>query len=243
MNNAEQILASLLALANPQKAQNSLRYFKTAKEQYGHGDLFLGITMPQLRQTVKNFKHATLDVAVELLHSDWHEVRMCALLLLVQQFKCADEQVKQQVFECYLQHSRFINNWDLVDCSAYLIVGPYLQNKPRSVLYDLAQSDLLWDRRIAVIATLHFIRQRDFTDILALAELLINESQDLMHKAVGWMLREVGNRDKQAELGFLTRHYQQMPRTMLRYAIEKFPEPERQTFLHNKVAINSKHHN
>ncbi|WP_201027462.1 DNA alkylation repair protein [Paraglaciecola hydrolytica] len=238
MNNGEQILAALLALADPLKAQNSLRYFKTAKGQYGHGDQFLGITMPQLRQTVKNFKHATLDDAVELLHSDWHEVRMCALLLLVQQFKSADAQVKQQVFECYLRHSQFINNWDLVDCSAYLIVGPYLQNKPRAVLYDLAKSDLLWDRRIAVIATLHFIRLKDFTDILALAELLINDSHDLMHKAVGWMLREVGNRDKQVELGFLTRHYQQMPRTMLRYAIEKFPEPERQAFLHNNVIIN-----
>jgi 3-methyladenine DNA glycosylase AlkD len=228
----EEITSYLGSLGNSDIAANSQRFFKTAKGEYGHGDKFLGIRMPVIRAAVRHFKNAPTTCISGLICSDFHEIRMFAVLLLVSKYAKAQEADKDQLFALYLHHSQYINNWDLVDCSAHLIVGPHLQNKSREVLVNLAHSESLWERRIAIISTYHYIRQKQFAETLQLAELLLADKQDLIHKAVGWMLREIGNRDKSTELGFLKRHYKRMPRTMLRYAIEKFPEPERKQYLH-----------
>lgn len=233
--NSQQVLLLLKRQANPDIATHSQRFFKTAEGQYGHGDIFWGLRVPTLRQAVKQFKQLPLLEVLKLLQSPIHEIRLFAVYLLVTQYKQGSAQLKQQIFDVYLTHTNYVNNWDLVDSSAHLILGPHLQNRSRGVLHQLAESHSWWERRIAIMATFHFIKTNDFADTLKIATILLYDKQDLIHKAVGWMLREVGNRDKEVELGFLTRHYQQMPRTMLRYAIEKFPEPQRQAFLHNKV--------
>jgi len=236
--NSQQVLLLLKRQANPDIATHSQRFFKTAEGEYAYGDVFWGIRVPVLRQLVKSIVELELEEIRILLTSLVHEVRLFALLLLVKQYQQAEQTSKQQIFDCYLAHTAHINNWDLVDSSAHLILGPHLQTQSRSVLYQLAESNSWWERRIAIMATFHFIKINDFTDTLKIATILLLDQHDLIHKAVGWMLREVGNRDKEVELNFLTRHYQQMPRTMLRYAIEKFPEPQRQAFLHNKVISN-----
>ena len=220
----EKIRKILRSLANPDIAEHSQRFFKTGEGEYGEGDKFLGIRVPVLRQQVKTFKDTILDDIQQLLASSFHEERLFALLLLVHKFTKGNEEAKSAIYHLYLNNTQYINNWDLVDSSAYQIVGIFLEDKDRQVLYQLVQSDSLWERRIAIMSTLHFIRNHQFDDTLKLATQLINDPEDLIHKAVGWMLREIGKRDVTVEKVFLQSHYKKMPRTMLRYAIEKFPQ-------------------
>jgi 3-methyladenine DNA glycosylase AlkD len=229
------IHARLQRLGNAEKAGLLRRFFKTGPGEYGAGDQFLGVTVPELRQVAREFQRLAEDEILLLLQSAFHEERALALLILIRQFAKGDAATRQRIYELYLASTRFINNWDLVDASAPHIAGAWLNDKSRRPLYRLARSKNLWERRIAIIATQHFIRQHDFTDALAIARLLIADREDLIHKAVGWMLREIGNRDLRAEENFLKEHYCAMPRTMLRYAIEKFPEPRRRKYLKGEI--------
>jgi 3-methyladenine DNA glycosylase AlkD len=218
--------------ANPDKAAVLAGFFKTGKGQYGERDIFIGVTIPAIRSICKQyFRQAELTDIQALLNDPIHEVRLLGVLLLVYQFEKADLEIRKTLYEFYLTNTVHINNWDLVDLSARQIVGCYLYDKDRAVLYQLAESDSLWEQRIAIIATFHFIKQQQFDDTFALAKMLLTHRHDLIHKAVGWMLREVGKKDRTALESFLNDHYQTMPRTMLRYAIEKFPEPLRQHYL------------
>ena len=225
----------LLQLANEQIAEHSQRFFKTGKGEYGEGDIFLGIRVPLLRRLVKKYGGISIAEVRKLLHSKFHEERLLAVLMLVQLFKSADESVQKQVYDLYLENTEFINNWDIVDISASNIVGAHLYEKDKAPLYDLVQSKNLWERRISIISTFYFIRQNEFDDTLKIAKILLNDKEDLIHKAVGWMLREVGKREIEFEEEFLQEHYKIMPRTMLRYAIEKFPETSRKMYLRGEV--------
>ena len=233
--NAKTAQTHLRSLANPDIAAHSLRFFKTGTGEYGEGDRFLGIRVPTLRDTIKLYANLTITEVGKLLTSIYHEERLFALLLLVAQYAKSDAQHQTELYEFYLNNTEFINNWDLVDCSAHKIVGEQLKDKNRKPLYLLAASASLWERRIAIISTLRFIKDDDYADALKVSSILLQDEEDLIHKAVGWMLREVGNRDRPAEERFLQQHYQRMPRTMLRYAIEKFPEALRQAYLHGRV--------
>ena len=228
---ARKIKKALRALADPVIAQHSLRFFKTGRGQYGEGDKFLGIRVPVIRTHAKTFADTSLEEIQKLLHAPFHEERLCALFMLVQKFSRSGEAEKAHIFQVYLNNTRHINNWDLVDSSAYHIVGAFLEDKDRQPLFALARSASLWERRIAIVATLHFIRQTDFDDTLALARILIDDKEDLIHKAVGWMLREIGKRNSSIAKNFLKKYSKQMPRTMLRYAIEKFSEQERKAYM------------
>lgn len=227
----QDISKSLRSLSNREIAEHSQRYFKTGKGQYGEGDQFLGIRVPILREQAQKFKNAALADIQVLLGSVYHEERLCALLMLVQKYSKADEREQKILYDFYLKNTRHINNWDLVDFSSYLIVGAYLADKDKKPLYLLARSRSLWERRIAITSTFHFIKNHQFADTLAVAEMLLEDPEDLMHKATGWMLREVGKRNEGILKKFLDVHGAQMPRTMLRYAIEKFPENERRKYL------------
>lgn len=227
----QEIRRTVRQQANAAKAAVFRRFFKTAPGEYGAGDLFLGIPMPQLRKLVAQFFMARRDTVLTLLQSPYHEERMLALLIFIRQYAGGDAVVRQEIYEAYLDNTAFINNWDLIDVTAPHIIGAHLADKNRKILYSLAKSDSLWERRIAILSTMHFIRKRDFADALKISRLLRDDSHDLIHKAVGWMLREIGIRDRQAEELFLKEHYQKMPRTMLRYAIEKFPEAQRRKYL------------
>lgn len=228
----QDISSILRGLANPQIAEHSRRFFKTGKGQYGEGDIFLGIRVPALREQAKKFTNAPLGAIQVLLGSVYHEERLCALMMLLSRFAKAGDDDRKRLYEFYLKNTRRINNWDLVDLSAPGIVGAYLLDKDPSPLYRLADSPILWERRIAMVSTLSFIRKGRFDDTLAIAQMLLNDREDLMHKAAGWMLREVGKRDANVLKKFLQASAQLMPRTMLRYAIEKFPEKERLKYLH-----------
>jgi len=219
---------------NKEKAKVLRSFFKTGPGEYAEGDIFLGIAVPVLRRLAKEFKDIDLKSAVGLLRSSIHEERLLALFILIIKYRSASLKDKEKIYLIYLKNTRYINNWDLVDVSAKDIVGDYLRDKDKSVLYDLARSKLLWDRRIAILSTFHFIENHRFEETLKIAKLLLSDSHDLIHKAVGWMLREVGKRNLKAEENFLKTHHKIMPRTMLRYAIEKFPETKRQRYL-NKV--------
>ena len=236
MTTASTIQKELRALASPGTARILQGFFKTGKGQYGEGDIFLGIKVPVLRALVKQHHNAAnLACVSRLLDSKNHEERLFALLLLIQLYQRADEAGQQAAYDLYLGNARRINNWDLVDLSAQYLVGRHLEQRPRKVLHQLARSELLWERRIAIVATHHFIRRNDFADTLKIAKTLLQDEHDLMHKAVGWMLREVGKRDLAAEEEFLKVHYRSMPRTMLRYAIERFPETKRKKYLNGKM--------
>lgn len=232
---AKQMRAELRALGSDEIAAHSARFFKAGKGEYGDGDRFLGIRVPDLRRQVRRFRDAPERAVLAMLRSEYHEERLFAVLLLVEQYKRGNAATRARIYDQYLANRRYVNNWDIVDSSAHLIVGPQLQEGDRNVLFELAASDVLWDRRIAMMATMHYIRRHDFSDALRLAEMLLEDDQDLVHKAVGWMLREIGNRDRAAEEAFLETHYKRMPRTMLRYAIEKFPEQRRRAYLHGTV--------
>jgi 3-methyladenine DNA glycosylase AlkD len=226
----------LHSLADPEIAGHSQRFFKTAPGEYGYGDKFLGIRVPVIRKAVKKYANTALPVSTRLLKSEYHEIRLFALLLYVFQFSDSDEKKQQTIFDLYLNNTRYINNWDLVDSSAHKIVGAHLEDRDRAVLYTLSTSTSLWERRIAIISTAHFISKDQFDDTLEISRQLLDDREDLIHKAVGWMLREVGKRDKHTEVSFLEKHYRKMPRTMLRYAIEKFSEEERLRFLHGEIS-------
>ncbi len=225
------LIALLRSLASPEVATIQQRFFKTGPGEYGAGDQFLGIKVPVLRALAKQHRDTNLEVIKALLVSEFHEERLFALLLLMQCYLRGSETYKSEAYDTYLNHTHHINNWDLVDVSAPHIVGHYLVDKPSSRLYELAASDSLWERRIAIIATFHFIRLNQFDDTLRLAALLCGDTHDLMHKAVGWMLREVGKRDQAVEEAFLLPRQHTLPRTLLRYAIERFPEARRQQYL------------
>ena len=225
------LIKVLKSKADPDIAAHSQHFFKTAPGEYGHGDQFLGLRVPVLRKQAKEFQNMELGEIQKLLNSKLHEVRLCALFILIHKFRRADADLQTTIYDFYLNNTVNINNWDLVDCSAYKILGEYLFDKNRSVLYRLAQSDNLWEKRIAIMATLKFIKSGQYADTLKLAGQLMDDDHDLIHKAVGWMLREVGNRDLNEEEAFLKNHYKSMPRTMLRYAIEKFPQAKRQRYL------------
>jgi 3-methyladenine DNA glycosylase AlkD len=229
MTAATKIETQLKALGKKADAEQAQRFFKTGPGEYGEGDLFLGLRMPVLRRLAKDLIDTPLDNTIELLQSPFHEARMLALLIMVYQAKRGDDSMA--LYRAYLANTARINNWDLVDVTAAQIVGTYLFSRDRKPLFKLAKSKSLWERRIAIISTFHFIRQNDFDDTLALADILLGDKEDLMHKAVGWMLREIGNRDLATEEAFLLPRYRQMPRTMLRYAIERFPEPRRLAYL------------
>jgi 3-methyladenine DNA glycosylase AlkD len=225
----------LLQLANEQIAEHSQRFFKTGKGEYGEGDIFLGIRVPVLRKLVKKYRGISIAEVRRLLHSKFHEERLLAVLMLVQLFKSGDESEQKLIYDLYLENTGFINNWDIVDISASNIVGAHLYEKDKAPLYDLVQSKNMWERRISIIATFYLIRQNEFDDTLKIAEILLNDEEDLIQKAVGWMLREVGKREIESEEEFLQEHYKKMPRTMLRYAIEKFPETSRKMYLRGEV--------
>ncbi len=228
---AIEIQNELEQFIDPVKREYLPKFFKTGKGQYGEGDKFLGIVVPITRLVAKQYKNEPFEVTAELLQSEWHECRLCALLMLVERFKKSDEKGRKQIYEFYLSQTKRINNWDLVDLSASYIVGEYLKDKSREDLYRLAASSLLWEQRIAVVATAALIRKDDFIDILRLSELLLQHKHDLMQKAIGWMLREMGKRDKELLVQFLEKFSKVMPRTMLRYSIEKFTEEERRYFM------------
>ena len=232
---ASDIIAYLQTLGNAKNAEHAQRFFKTAPGEYGEGDSFLGIRVPVLRRELKRHRGLSLTENLKLLKSEFHEVRLFALLLMVDAYQRSDDAVRLKVFKQYLSHTRYINNWDLVDSSAPQIVGAQLCGGNTERLDKLARSSLLWERRIAIIASYSMIRAGSFDDTLRLAKILLNDSEDLIHKAVGWMLREVGNRNRRVEEAFLQEHYPQMPRTMLRYAIEKFPEQLRQDYLQGRI--------
>lgn len=217
--------------ANPEKAKILQRFFKTGKGEYGEGDIFLGITVPEQRKIAKQHADLSLYQLQKLLNSKIHENRLVALLILVNKFAKADDKQQKQIADFYLKNTHNINNWDLVDLSAHQILGQYLFDKDKQILCKLANSQLLWERRIAIISTFWFIKQNQFEDALKIAGLLINDNHDLIHKAVGWMLREIGKKDQEVEEQFLDKHYKKMPRTMLRYAIEKFDDQKRKHYM------------
>lgn len=224
----------LRKLADPEKAKNYARFFKTGQGEYGEGDKFLGVVVPQQRKVAVKYRGLELKDLQGLLSSNIHEYRLIALFVLVSQYKKAkkNENDKKKIVDFYLKNTKNINNWDLVDSSVHYILGDYLLDKlDRKILYKLAKSKNLWERRIAIISTFAFIRAGQFIDTLKIAKILLNDKHDLIHKAVGWMLREVGNRNLKIEEEFLQKHYKQMPRTMLRYAIEKFVAEKRQSYL------------
>jgi 3-methyladenine DNA glycosylase AlkD len=218
-------------VASPQRAASHRWFFKTGPGEYGEGDKFLGVTVPEVRRLARQYDGIPLTATTALLKSAWHEERMLALLILVRQYARGDRKLREAIHRIYLRHTRWINNWDLVDCSAAQIVGAHLGRDGRSTLTRLAKSRSVWERRIAIIATYHSIKQREFAHALAIAALLRDDGHDLIHKAVGWMLREIGNRNRSVEERFLRTHARRMPRTMLRYAIERFPEPLRLRYL------------
>lgn len=227
----EKLKTELKKLANPEKAAFYPKFFKTGPGQYGEGDQFIGVTVPHLRKVAKQFKTLSLPEIKRLLEDPIHEYRLVALFILVNQFEKGGAEKQKEIYNFYYKHRNRVNNWDLVDSSAHKIMGAYLINRDKGTLYELAKSKLLWDRRIAMLSCYWFIQKNEFNDALEIAEILVKDGHDLMHKAVGWMLREIGKRDLTAEERFLKKHYKTMPRTMLRYAIEKFEEEKRQKYL------------
>ncbi len=225
---AAAIRARLRGLANRTIAAHSAHFFKSRPGEYGAGDRFLGVRVPDLRRVAREFRAAPLGVALALLRSPLHEERLLALVLLVERFERGDESERARIYAQFRKHTpRYVNNWDLVDSAAYQIVGAYLEPRDRGPLYELARSPSLWERRVAIVATFGYIKKAAFDDTLALSTILLGDREDLIHKAAGWMLREVGNRDRAVLERFLREHYAAMPRTMLRYAIEKLPERRR----------------
>lgn len=220
---------------NPAQALILQRFFITGKGEYGEGDVFYGIKVPVQRTIAMHFKELALDDLKVLLTSKVHEERLIAVFILIEHFKKADDKKRKIIFDFYLKNRKGINNWDLVDLSAPKIVGEYLIDNERELLYKFAHSKNLWEKRISIISTQAFIKQHWFEDTLIISEILLHDKHDLIHKAVGWMLREIGNRDIATEEEFLKQHYKTMPRTMLRYAIEKFPEIKRKAYLLGKI--------
>lgn len=223
------------SLANPEIAKTLQWFFKTGKGEYGEGDIFIGLKVPTLRKIAREFGDLNFTELKILLGSEVHEERLISLLILVDKFEKGDEKERSQIFSFYIKNRKGINNWDLVDLSAPKIIGKHLRKNDRRLLFRFAVSNNLWERRIAVLSTFEFIRNDDFETTLEISEILLDDKHDLIHKAVGWMLREIGKRDLTKEENFLKQHYKTMPRTMLRYAIEKFPESKRKKYIQGKI--------
>ena len=230
----KQLKKELQKKANSKKAKIISRFFKTGKGQYGEGDIFLGISVPETRSVAEKFVNLNFDDIKKLLDNEIHELRLTALFILINKYKQNHEK-RKDVFDFYINNLKQVNNWDLVDLSAPNIIGDFLFNKPRAMLHKLAKSDNLWEKRISIIATLSFIKKNQFRDTFKISRILLNDKHDLIHKAVGWMLREIGKRNQEVEEWFLKKHYKKMPRTMLRYAIEKFDEVKRRKFLNGRI--------
>jgi 3-methyladenine DNA glycosylase AlkD len=231
----QEIRDRLQTLGNPQHAAVLSRFFKTGPGEYGEGDVFVGLHVPEIRKLAREYCPLPLHEAVLLLQSHIHEARLLALFILIRMYNRGDDPVRDQVYRAYLENTRFVNNWDLVDASAEHIIGAHLGIDNRGKLDALASSTLIWERRISIIATFNFIKRGEFADTLRISELLLRDREDLIHKAVGWMLREVGKRDMSIEEAFLKTSYRSMPRTMLRYAVEKFPETLRKQYLRGEI--------
>ncbi len=231
MVTAKLVQAELRKISNPAKGKFLQRFFKTGKGQYAEGDKFLGINVPAQRVIAKKYRDLPLSEVQKLLNSPFHEHRFTAAEILVDKYDKADVKLKKNIASFYLKNAKRFNNWDLVDTSATYILGPQLLNADKKIIYKLVRSKNIWERRIAVLTTFHFIREFRFDDTLKLAKILLTDKHDLMHKAVGWMLREIGKRDRVVETEFLNEHVKQMPRTMLRYAIEHYPKAERLKYL------------
>jgi 3-methyladenine DNA glycosylase AlkD len=229
------IRTKLQRLGNKQRAKVSQGFFKTGPGEYGEGDVFLGVKVPDLRRLAKECQDISVKEVKQLVRSAIHEERLLALLILVLMYSKGNETTKKRIYELYLENTKFINNWDLVDGSAGHIVGDFLMDKSKKPLYSLAKSSDLWERRISIMSTFHFIKRNEFSETLKISKMLLSDEEDLIHKAVGWMLREVGKRDLQTEEKFLREHYLRMPRTMLRYAIERFPESKRHRYLKGNI--------
>ncbi|HLX36341.1 MAG TPA: DNA alkylation repair protein, partial [Candidatus Binataceae bacterium] len=221
----------IAALADPERAKNLARFFKTGEGEYGEGDRFLGLTVPMQNRLAKKYRELPLKDVLKLLQSPIHEHRLTALMILRFQYERGTPAMQQAIFKAFLAHTRHVNNWDLVDSSAPYIVGMHLAPRPRTLLRRLAKSKDLWERRIAIVATLGLMRQGHIEDTFAIAEILLPDEHDLIHKATGWMLREAGKRSEPALLAFLEKNYAAMPRTALRYAIERFPQAQRKRLL------------
>ncbi|MFC1899684.1 DNA alkylation repair protein [Chloroflexota bacterium] len=222
----------LRKLAKPEKIPIYRKFFKTGKGEYGEGDEFIGVTVPDSRKMAKANVNISYEDLVHILKSRIHEDRLCALITLVYKFeKVKTEREKKRVVDFYIKYHLYGNNWDLVDCVSYKILGPWLIKRDKSLLYEYAHSINLWERRIAIITTFHFIKQLEFEDTINISEILLNDKHDLIHKAVGWMLREIGKREQQKLVNFLNKHYKVMPRTMLRYSIERLPGQMRRDYL------------
>jgi 3-methyladenine DNA glycosylase AlkD len=229
------LIEDLQKLGSPEKAEILQRFFKTGKGQYGEGDIFLGIMVPEQRKLARKYSDLSLPKIQELLKSKIHEHRLVGLIILNEKYKKSDERNRANIFNFYLKNTKKINNWDLVDLSAPNIVGDFLSDKKKKILYDLASSENLWEKRISIIATSSFIRKSEFEDALRISRILMGDSHDLIHKAVGWMLREIGKKDLETLERFLREHYKSMPRTMLRYSIERFPEDKRKKYLKGEI--------
>lgn len=232
----QQIIDELNTLGNPEKAAHLSHFFKTGKGQYGEGDLFIGVSVPEQRAIARKYKELDFNTLTQLIASPWHEARLTALLILLCKFE-RNKNTEQgaQCVDFYISNTRHINNWDLVDLSCYKLMGVWLEDKDRAQLHRWAASADLWEQRIAIVTCMHFIRKGDFRDFLAIAHQLLHHPHDLIQKAIGWLLREVGKKDKNTLTDFLSSRYRSMPRTMLRYAIERFPEEERKNYLKSKI--------
>ena len=235
MTTAAKVKKRLKEFINPEKADFFPRFFKTGIGEYGEGDKFLGVTVPHQRQVAKEFKELANSEIRKLLYDAIHECRLTSILILVHQFEKGDEERRQEIYDFYLENIQQVNNWDIVDSSAHKIAGAFLENRQRKKIYQLARSNHLWSQRVAIVATYWFIKKDDFAETLAVAEILLNHEHDLIHKAVGWMLREMGKRDEKILMEFLKTRYSQMPRTMLRYSIEKFPKAQRDKYLAGSI--------
>ncbi len=231
----EDLRRELRSHGTSERAAHSRKYFKTGPGEYGAGDRFLGVRVPLVRKLARRYRTLSRRQTITLLRSSYHEERLLALLILVHCFERGDDTERERIYDTYLENTAWINSWDLVDCTAPHIVGAWLYRRDRRILDELAAAADLWRRRIAILATLYFIRHDDFDDALRLADRLLHDEHDLIHKAVGWMLREIGNRESSVAEGFLCSRYRTMPRTMLRYAIERFPEPRRQAYLKGTI--------
>jgi len=229
---AIEVQRAIRKIAKPNKAAFFQRFFKTGKGQYGYGDIFLGLSVPEVRSVAREYRDLSIESCFQVLKSKFHEERMLALMILLAKYRKSESEIKNKIYTLYLKNRKHVNNWDLVDLSAGWIVGPHI---PTAMLNQLVKSKNLWDRRIAVLSTFHHIRKNEFTRTLALAEKLLKDEEDLMHKAVGWMLREVGKRDEKVLKGFLKSYCTKMSRTMLRYSIEKFPPTQRKKYLLGEV--------
>ncbi len=228
---AAEAVRRLCESADPGQAAVLQRFFKTGPGEYGEGDVFIGVRVPQTRKLVRVFADLPPAETKKLVRSKYHEARLLGLLIWVRQYQRGDAKQRERVYRLYTSHLDGINNWDLIDTTAEHIIGAHLWDRDRAILYEWAESDSLWLRRIALLSTFHFIKRNEYDDALRLAERLLNDEHDLIHKAAGWMLREIGKRDRRIEEAFLKQHARSMPRTMLRYAIEHFPEPKRRAYL------------